>query len=93
MISRFDSHLFWWTQADRTDRINITAFNTWKDIIIPGNVNDNMTTDSPFHVPPLPLSDRQYLANYLGHAQGKLPRLQLIELAKQYPDKVSFPTL
>jgi len=37
---------------------------------------------------PLPLSKRKYLANYLGRAQGKVGRLKLIELAKQYPDKV-----
>jgi hypothetical protein len=39
---------------------------------------------------PLPLSKRKYLANYLGRAQGKVGRLKLIELAKQYPDKVCF---
>lgn len=39
-------------------------------------------------VQPLPLSKRKYLANYLGRAQGKVGRLKLIELAKQYPDKV-----
>uniref|UniRef100_A0A2C9UMJ7 ADP-ribosylation factor n=1 Tax=Manihot esculenta TaxID=3983 RepID=A0A2C9UMJ7_MANES len=38
-------------------------------------------------VQPLPLSKRKYLANYLGRAQGKVGRLKLIELAKQYPDK------
>jgi hypothetical protein len=41
-------------------------------------------------VQPLPLSKRKYLANYLGRAQGKVGRLKLIELAKQYPDKVCF---
>ncbi|KAL5776756.1 hypothetical protein ACOSP7_009682 [Xanthoceras sorbifolium] len=85
--------IFLTPEADRTDRISSTAFNTWKDIIIPGNVNDNMTTDGAFRVHPLPLSMRKYLANYLGHAQGKLPRLQLIELAKQYPDKLECPDL
>jgi hypothetical protein len=39
-------------------------------------------------VPPIPLSKRKYLANFLGRAQGKAGRLQLVELAKQYPDKV-----
>jgi len=39
-------------------------------------------------VQPLPLSKRKYLANYLGRAQGKAGRLKLIELAKQFPEKV-----
>lgn len=41
-------------------------------------------------VHPLPLNKRKYLANFLGRAQSKTGRLQLIELAKQYPDKVLF---
>lgn len=77
-------------QGDRTDKKNITAFNTWKDIIIPGNVEDEMTTNGATFVKPLPVSKRKFLANYLGRAQRKVGRLQLIELAKQYPDKVSF---
>jgi hypothetical protein len=44
-------------------------------------------TGSPM-VQPLPLSKRKYLANYLGRAQGKAGRLQLIELSKQFPEKV-----
>ena len=75
-------------QGDRTDKRDTSAFNTWKDIIIPGNVEDGMTKHGPKLVQPLPLSRRKYLANYLGRAQGKAGRLQLIELAKQYPDKV-----
>lgn len=75
-------------QGDRTDKRDTSAFNTWKDIIIPGNVDDGMTAQNARLVNPLPLSRRKYLANYLGRAQGKAGRLQLIDLAKQYPDKV-----
>lgn len=39
-------------------------------------------------VQPIPLTKRKYLANFLGRAQGKVGRLKLVELAKQYPDKV-----
>ncbi|WOL10214.1 putative glucuronosyltransferase [Canna indica] len=81
-------------EGDRTDKRDTSAFNTWKDIIIPGNVDDGMTK---FHssslVGPIPLSKRKYLANFLGRAQGKVGRLQLIELAKQYPDKLESPEL
>ncbi|XP_010911715.1 probable glucuronoxylan glucuronosyltransferase F8H isoform X2 [Elaeis guineensis] len=81
-------------EGDRTDKRDTSAFNTWKDIIIPGNVDDGMTT---FHgstiVQPLPLSKRKYLANFLGRAQGKVGRLQLVELAKQYPDKECVPVI
>lgn len=74
-------------QGDRTDKRDTSAFNTWKDIIIPGNVDDEMTK---YHtvVQPLPLAERKYLANFLGRAQGKIGRLQLVEFAKQFPDKV-----
>lgn len=75
-------------QGDRTDKRDTSAFNTWKDIIIPGNVDDGMTKCGLPLVQPLPLSKRKYLANYLGRAQGKVGRLQLIELANQYPDQV-----
>lgn len=75
-------------QGDRTDKRDISTFNTWKDIIIPGNVDDGMTAAKDRLVDPLPLSKRKYLANYLGRAQGKVGRMQLIELAKQNPDKV-----
>lgn len=75
-------------QGDRTDKKDTSAFNTWKDIIIPGNVDDGMTTDGATLVHPLPLSKRKYLANYLGRAQGKAGRLKLIELSKKFPDKV-----
>lgn len=75
-------------QGDRTDKKDISAFNTWKDIIIPGNIDDGMTTNEATIVQPLPLSKRKYLANYLGRAQGKIGRLKLIELAKQFPFKV-----
>ena len=75
-------------QGDRTDKKDTTAFNTWKDIIIPGNVDDAMTRNGRADVLPLPLSKRKYLANYLGRAQGKAGRLKLIDLSKQYPDKV-----
>ncbi|XP_072989424.1 probable glucuronoxylan glucuronosyltransferase F8H isoform X2 [Typha latifolia] len=81
-------------EGDRTDKRDTSAFNTWKDIVIPGNVDDGMTK---FHgsriVQPIPLSNRKYLANYLGRAQGKVGRLQLVELAKQYPDKECVPVI
>lgn len=80
-------------QGDRTDKKDTSAFNTWKDIIIPGNVDDGMTKTGATVFQPLPLSKRKYLANYLGRAQKKVGRLKLIELAKQYPDKVCFPCL
>ncbi|RWV98135.1 hypothetical protein BHE74_00023394 [Ensete ventricosum] len=86
----------WGTQVcqalngDRTDKRDISAFNTWKDIIIPGNVDDGMTKFYGSNVvQPIPLSKRKHLANFLGRAQGKVGRLQLLEIAKQYPDKVS----
>ncbi|CAN6475811.1 unnamed protein product [Victoria cruziana] len=81
-------------EGDRTDKRDRTAFDTWKDIIIPGNVDDAMTKFSGATiVQPLPLSRRKYLANFLGRAQGKLGRLQLLELAKALPDKVGFSSL
>ncbi|CAN1234760.1 Probable glucuronosyltransferase Os03g0107900 [Linum perenne] len=80
-------------EGDRTDKKDTTAFNTWKDIIIPGNVEDGMTIRRPTTVEPLPLSKRKYLANYLGRAQGKAGRLKLIELSKQYPDKECVPVI
>lgn len=81
-------------EGDRTDKKDISSFNTWKDIIIPGNVDDGMTAfHGPTVVQPLPLSKRKYLANFLGRAQGKIGRLQLVELAKQYPDKLEAPEL
>ncbi|EPS73727.1 hypothetical protein M569_01029 [Genlisea aurea] len=80
-------------EGDRTDKRDTSAFNTWKDIIIPGNVEDGMTLDTPKLVKPLPLSRRKFLANYLGRAQGKAGRLQLIELAKRFPDKLECPEL
>ncbi|KAJ9146184.1 hypothetical protein P3X46_028485 [Hevea brasiliensis] len=80
-------------EGDRTDKKDTSAFNTWKDIIIPGNVDDGMTKRGTIVVQPLPLSKRKYLANYLGRAQGKIGRLKLIELAKQYPDKLESPEL
>ncbi|GMY29437.1 probable glucuronosyltransferase Os02g0520750 [Fagus crenata] len=80
-------------EGDRTDKKDTTSFNTWKDIIIPGNVDDRMTTTGDTLVQPLPLSKRRYLANYLGRAQGKVGRLQLLELAKQFPEKLESPEL
>ncbi|KAK7851086.1 hypothetical protein CFP56_043089 [Quercus suber] len=80
-------------EGDRTDKKDTSSFNTWKDIIIPGNVDDRMTKTEDNLVRPLPLSKRRYLANYLGRAQGKVGRLQLIELAKQFPDKLESPEL
>ncbi|KAG6624320.1 hypothetical protein I3843_16G020100 [Carya illinoinensis] len=80
-------------EGDRTDKKDTSSFNTWKDLIIPGNVDDRMTKTGDTLVQPLPLSKRKYLANYLGRAQGKVGRLQLIELAKQFPDKLESPEL
>ncbi|XP_015883841.2 probable glucuronosyltransferase Os02g0520750 [Ziziphus jujuba] len=80
-------------EGDRTDKKDTSAFNTWKDIIIPGNIEDGMTMNEPPIVQPLPLSKRKYLANYLGRAQGKIGRLKLIELGKQFPDKLECPDL
>ena len=74
--------------GDQTNKKDTSSFNTWKDIIIPEDVDDRMTKIGDTLVWPLPLSKRRYLANYLGHAQEKVGRLQLIELAKQFPDKV-----
>lgn len=80
-------------EGDRTDKRDTSAFNTWKDIIIPGNVDDGMTKGGATLVQPLPLSQRKYLANYLGRDQGKVGRLRLIELAKQFPGKLECPDL
>ncbi|XP_020600094.1 probable glucuronosyltransferase Os03g0107900 isoform X2 [Phalaenopsis equestris] len=81
-------------EGDRTDKRPISSFHTWKDIIIPGNVDDGLTTFYGSRiVQPLPLSKRKYLANFLGRAQGKFGRLQLLELGKQYPDKLESPEL
>ena len=74
--------------GDQTNKKDTSSFNTWKDIIIPEDVDDRMTKIGDTLVWPLPLSKRRYLANYLGHAQEKVGRLQLIDLAKQFPDKV-----
>lgn len=80
-------------EGDRTDKKDTSAFNTWKDIIIPGNIDDGMTKNGALLVQPLPLSKRKHLANFLGRAQGKVGRLQLVELAKQFPDKLESPEL
>ncbi|XP_039015705.1 probable beta-1,4-xylosyltransferase IRX10 isoform X2 [Hibiscus syriacus] len=80
-------------EGDRTDKRDVSSFNTWKDIIIPGNVDDGMTKRGPTIFQPWPLSKRKYLANYFGRAQKKVGRLKLIELAKEYPDKLECPEL
>ncbi|KAI4365196.1 hypothetical protein MLD38_021204 [Melastoma candidum] len=80
-------------EGDRTDKRDTSTFNTWKDIIIPGNVDDAMTSQRSAFVQPLPLRQRKYLANFLGRAQSKVGRLRLIELAKQFPDKLESPEL
>ncbi|XP_022638079.1 probable glucuronoxylan glucuronosyltransferase F8H isoform X2 [Vigna radiata var. radiata] len=80
-------------EGDRTDKRDTSAFNTWKDIIIPGNVDDGMTKTGATVVQPLPLPKRKYLANYLGRAQGKAGRVKLIELAKQFPEKECVPVI
>ncbi|KAI3975078.1 hypothetical protein MKX01_004364, partial [Papaver californicum] len=74
-------------EGDRTDKRDTSAFNTWKDIIIPGNVDDSMTRYGASLVKPLPLSKRKFLANFLGRVQGKVGRVKLVELAKNFPDK------
>ncbi|OVA01995.1 Exostosin-like [Macleaya cordata] len=80
-------------EGDRTDKRDTSAFNTWKDIIIPGNVDDGVTKYGASLVQPLPLSKRKYLANFLGRVQGKVGRVKLVELAKQFPDKLESPEL
>ncbi|XP_027330466.1 probable beta-1,4-xylosyltransferase IRX10 [Abrus precatorius] len=80
-------------EGDRTDKRDTSAFNTWKDIVIPGNIDDGMTKTGATIVEPLPLSKRKFLANYLGRAQGKAGRLKLIELSKQFPEKLECPDL
>lgn len=75
-------------QGDRTDKCATSAFDTWKDIIIPGNVDEGMTGDLAPLMQPLNLLRRKFAANYLGRAQNKVGRIQLIELAKQFPGKV-----
>lgn len=78
-------------QGDRTDKRGFSAYNTWKDIVIPGNVHNDIplvASTASAVIQPLPLSKRKYLANYLGRAQGKVGRLQLIKLAKQFPKEV-----
>ncbi|RZC44250.1 hypothetical protein C5167_037195 [Papaver somniferum] len=82
-------HIF----GDRTDKRDTSAFNTWKDIIIPGNVDDSMTSYGASLVNPLPLSKRKFLANFLGRVQGKIGRIKLVELAKNFPDKLESPEL
>lgn len=88
-MSRFSLKIaFVQMQGDRTDKRDRSAFNTWKDLIIPGNVDDGMTNQGARFVEPLPVSERKYLANFLGRAQGKIGRLQLIDFSKQFPEKV-----
>lgn len=83
-------------EGDRTDKRDTSAFNTWKDIIIPGNVDDSILLQNSAKddlVKPIPLSKRKYLANFLGRAQGKVGRLQLLKLSQQFPDKLEAPEL
>ena len=61
--------------GDQTNKKDTSSFNTWKDIIIPEDVDDRMTKIGDTLVWPLPLSKQRYLANYLGHAQEKVGRL------------------
>ncbi|XWS23613.1 hypothetical protein CRYUN_Cryun28dG0029900 [Craigia yunnanensis] len=42
-------------EGDCTDKKDTSAFNTWKDIIIPGNVDDGMTKTGATISQPLPL--------------------------------------
>ncbi|KAI3853580.1 hypothetical protein MKW98_025097 [Papaver atlanticum] len=80
-------------EGDRTDKRDTSAFNTWKDIIIPGNVDDSMTRYGASLVELLPLSKRKFLANFLGRVQGKVGRVKLVELANNFPDKECVPVL
>lgn len=82
--------IFLTPEGDRTDKKEFSSFNTWKDIIIPGNVD---TKNHFAKLAPLALSERKYVANYLGRAQGKKGRLQLLELAKQFPSELDAPEL
>ncbi|KAL8167606.1 hypothetical protein V2J09_009105 [Rumex salicifolius] len=79
--------IFLTPEGDRTDNQGTSAFNTWKDIIIPGNVDEVMTGETSL-IKPLPLSKRKYLATYLGCVQGLASRLQIVKLGKQYPTKL-----
>ncbi|XP_024537025.1 probable glucuronosyltransferase Os03g0107900 [Selaginella moellendorffii] len=88
--------IFLTPEGDRTDKRETSAFNTWKDVIIPGNIdNDILLQGSAIQqfIKPLPLAKRNYLANYFGRAQNKTGRLKLLKLAKLYPDELEAPDL
>ncbi|KAJ7530080.1 hypothetical protein O6H91_15G078200 [Diphasiastrum complanatum] len=88
--------IFLTPEGDRTDKRGTSAFNTWKDIIIPGNVDNEIIFErfgAHDIINPVPLARRKYLANFLGRPQGKVGRLQLLELAKQFPNELEAPLL
>lgn len=88
--------IFLTPEGDRTDKRGTSAFNTWKDVLIPGNVDDSILSTvaaSEDSVRPLPLSRRKYLANFLGRAQGKAGRLRLLQLSQMYLEKLEAPEL
>lgn len=63
-------------------------------MLIPGNVDDSISsavTALEDTVRPIPLSQRKFLANFLGRAQGKAGRLQLLLLSQKFPEKVHTP--
>ncbi|KAH7286788.1 hypothetical protein KP509_32G022800 [Ceratopteris richardii] len=88
--------IFLTPEGDRTDKRGTSAFNTWKDVLIPGNLDDSITSVVPAAedtVRPIPLSSRKYIANFLGRAQGKAGRLKLLKLAQMFPQKLEAPEL
>lgn len=88
--------IFLTPEGDRTDKRGTSAFNTWKDIIIPGNVDEIISltkSASDSFVQPIPLVQRKFIANFLGRAQGKAGRLELLKLAQMFPDQLEAPEL
>ncbi|MCO5614169.1 hypothetical protein L7F22_068450 [Adiantum nelumboides] len=100
LFKDWDTHInrsiFLTPEGDRTDKRGSSAFNTWKDVLIPGNVDDSISSAATAledTVRPLELSQRKYLANFLGRAQGKAGRIQLLNLSQKFPEKLEAPEL
>ncbi|MCO5550929.1 hypothetical protein L7F22_004423 [Adiantum nelumboides] len=100
LFKDWDTHInrsiFLTPEGDRTDKRGSSAFNTWKDVLIPGNVDDSISSAATAledTVRPLQLSQRKYLANFLGRAQGKAGRIQLLNLSQKFPEKLEAPEL
>ncbi|KAI5084038.1 hypothetical protein GOP47_0000207 [Adiantum capillus-veneris] len=88
--------IFLTPEGDRTDKRGTSAFNTWKDVLIPGNVDDSISSAAAAledTVRPIQLSQRKHLANFLGRAQGKAGRLHLLQLSQMFPEKLEAPEL